>query len=160
MIGAVTSSPFFPSSESRELADDVRELFDDLAATLDREQRAFSGECRPPLDVRETDEAVELTVDVAGVPTNALRVIFRSSIVLIVGEKAPSRTTADQTFHLVEREFGRFARAVKIAGAFDVERARAIVARGELTVVLPKIKERRGRAHRIPVSATGSSEPA
>jgi HSP20 family protein len=158
MIGAVISSPFFPSSESRELSDDVRELFNDLAATLHTDHRAFSGECRPPLDVRETDEAVELTVDVAGVPDTALRVLFRAGIILIVGEKAPSRTTAEHTFHLVEREFGRFARAVKIAGAFDIDAARASVVHGELTIVLPKIQERRGRAHRIRVVA-GDSEP-
>ena len=159
MIGAVTSSPLLPFSESRELADDVRQLFDELAATLERDQRAFSGECRPALDVRETDDAVELTVDVAGVPSKALRVVYRAGIVLIVGEKAPARTTVDQTFHLVEREFGRFARAVKIAGAFDIEHARATVQRGELTVVLPKIQERRGQSHRIAIAAAGS-EPA
>jgi HSP20 family protein len=146
-----SSSFFFLSGDSHELADDVRALFDELAASLDHEQRAFSGECRPALDVRETDEAVEISMDVSGVPITAVRVLFRAGIILVVGEKAPVPMTHEQTFHLAEREFGRFARAVKIAGAFDVTRGRAALRNGELTIVLPKTSERRGRGHRIAV---------
>jgi HSP20 family molecular chaperone IbpA len=53
----------------------------------------------------------------------------------------------------VEREFGRFARAVRLNGAFNVPQASAALADGELTIVLPKLLERRDRAHRIPVTA-------
>jgi HSP20 family protein len=149
----VAQFPFIPSGEARELADDVRELFEDLASQLPHEHRAYSGECRPTLDVLETDEAVEVVVDVSGIPPSALRVLFRAGVLLIAGEKAPPRTAEDHTFHLVEREFGRFARAVRLTGAFDVGAARASVDAGELTVVLPKIVERRDRSHRITVSA-------
>ena len=147
---------FIPSGEARELADDVRELFEDLAATLPHELRASSGECHPTLDVLETDEAVEVVVDVSGIPADALRVVFRAAVLLIAGEKAPPRSNEDQTFHHVEREFGRFARAVRLNGAFDIPRARATVEDGELTIVLPKLLERRDQAHRIPVTV-GSS---
>ena len=156
---AVVSYSFFPSGESRELAEDVRALFEDLAASLTHEHRAFSGECRPPLDVRETDRAVEITMDVSGVPGSAIRVLFRAGLVLIAGEKAPLPVTGQQSFLLVEREFGRFARAVKVTGAFDLELATATMESGELTIVLPKRPDRRGRAHRIPVTATDSQSP-
>ena len=140
-----------PSGEARELTDDVRELFEDLAANLPPELRAQSGECHPTLDVLETDEAVEVVVEVSGIPPDALRVLFRAGVLLIAGEKAPPRTTEEQTFHLVEREFGRFVRAVRLDGAFNIPRARAAVEDGELTVVLPKLIERRNQSHRIPV---------
>ena len=148
---------FIPSGEARELADDVRELFEDLASQLPHEHRAYSGECHPTLDVLETDEAVEVVVDVSGIPASALRVLFRAGVLLIAGEKAPPRTTGDHTFHLVERQFGRFARAVRVAGAFDVAAARASVDDGELTIVLPKLVDRRDQSHRIRV-ATGPLE--
>lgn len=146
---------FLPSSEARELTEDVRELFEDLAAGLPHEQRAYSGECHPTLDVLETDAAVEVVVDVSGIPSAALRVLFRAGVLLIAGEKAPPRATDDQTFHLVEREFGRFARAVRLTGAFDIPRARASIDDGELTIVLPKLVERRDQSHRIPVVPAG-----
>ena len=53
----------------------------------------------------------------------------------------------------MEREFGRFARAVRVSGAFDIGRATATLKDGELTVALPKMDERRGQAHPIGVTA-------
>jgi HSP20 family protein len=149
----VTAAPFLTISDSHELAEDVRALFDDLAASLKHEQRAYSGECHPVLDVYETDAGLELIVDVCGVAPEALRVRFRDGVVLIAGEKAPPAGSGDQTFHLVEREFGRFARAVRVSGALDLTNATATLRDGELTVLLPKRVERRGQAHHIPVTA-------
>lgn len=143
---------FIPSGESRELADEVRALFDDLAATLPHEQRAYSGECHPALDVFETDRAVEIVMEVSGIPPDALRVIYRAGVVLIAGEKAPTPAAPEQTYHLVEREFGRFARAVRVSGAFDVGAAEATIRNGELIIVLPKREERRDQLHRIAVT--------
>ena len=143
---------FLPTGESRELAEDIRELFDDLAATLPEDLRAHSGECHPSLDVLETDRAIEIVVDVSGIPADALRVMFRTGVLIIAGEKAPGHTTTEQTYHLVEREFGRFARAVRLNGAFDIGHASADVRDGELTIVLPKLDDRRGQSHRIPVA--------
>ena len=97
--------PLVPSSETADLADDIRQLFDDISRTVAPERRALSGECHPAIDVRETDEVVEVTVDVAGVPGEAIRVLFRAGVLVIAGEKAPSRGRTDQQFHLVEREF-------------------------------------------------------
>ena len=144
-----------PSAEVSDLADDVREVFEELASTLKNDQRAFGGECHPALDVFETDTAVEIVMDVAGIAPEALRVVFRAGVVLIAGEKAPPVARAPQTFHLVEREFGRFARGVRVNGAFDVEGGRATIRDGELIVLLPKRADRRGRPHRIPVETDG-----
>jgi HSP20 family protein len=142
---------FIPAGESRDLADDIRELFEDLALSLKHEQRAYSGECQPTLDVLETDEAIHVVVDVPGVPRDALRVVFRTGVLIVAGEKAPSPIGAQQSYHLVEREFGRFARAVRVTGAFDIQHARASLGDGELKITLPKIDERRGRACPIAV---------
>lgn len=160
MIPPVAQFSFIPSGESRELTDDIRELFDDLAGSLHHEHRAYSGECHPTLDVVETDEAIEVVVDVSGVPSGAIRVLFRAGVLIVAGEKAPPPSRDDQTFHLVEREFGRFARAVRLTGAFNIDRARAVVRDGELTIVLPKLAERRGQSHRIPVTKVQGPGPA
>ena len=152
MIRTLAQFSFLPSGESRELTEDIRALFEDLAVSLQHEQRAYSGECHPTLDVLESDDAIEVVVDVSGVAATALRVLFRDGVLIVAGEKAPAPVSEEQTFHLVEREFGRFARAVRLTGAFDVQQARASVRDGELTVVLPKLIDRRGQGHRIPVT--------
>ena len=146
----------FPPGETGELGDDIRELFDDLTRSLGSDPTAYPGQCRPLVDVFETDAAVELVIDICGVPPDAVRVLFRNGVVIVAGEKAPLATVPDAAYHLVERDFGRFARAVRLTGAFDVARASATLHSGELTVVLPKLLERRGRAHRVPVMTPDS----
>jgi HSP20 family protein len=150
----VAQHPFTQIGESHELSEDVRALFDELANSLSHDQRAYSGECHPVLDVYETDDAVQIIMDVSGVDAEAIRILFRNGVILIAGEKAPAPTSPTQSFHLVEREFGRFARAVRVAGAFDVARATATLQDGELTVAVPKMSDRRGRPHRISIAAT------
>jgi HSP20 family molecular chaperone IbpA len=142
---------FLPTTESRELVDDLRQVFADLASTLAPEQRAYSGEYHPALDVVETASAVEIVVDVAGVPAEAVRVLFRGDVLLVAGEKAPPAAASEPTFHLLERGFGRFARAVRLSGAFEIARAHARFVSGELTIVLPRRIDRRGQAQTIPI---------
>jgi len=154
----VANFTLFPPVESAELSEDIRELFDDLTRSLGSDPSAYPGQCRPLIDVVETDTAVELVVDTCGVPARALRILFRNGVLIVAGEKAPTATVPEAAYHLVERDFGRFARAVRLTGAFDVGRARATLQSGELTVILPKLLERRGRAHRVPV--TTSDTPA
>jgi len=158
MIAPVANFTLFPPGETGELGEDIRELFDDLTRSLGSNPSAYPGQCRPLIDVFETDTAVELVVDTCGVPARALRVLFRNGVLIVAGEKAPTATVPEAAYHLVERDFGRFARAVRLSGAFDVGRARASLQSGELTVILPKLLERRGRAHRVPV--TTSDTPA
>jgi HSP20 family protein len=159
MMAAVAQFSFVPVAETRELAGDLQALFADLAATLPFEQRVYSGECHPALDVIETQAGVEIIVDVAGVSAQALRVLFRGDTLIVAGEKAPGAATAEPTFHLVEREFGRFARAVRLTGAFDIQQARASLDAGELSIVLPRVSDRRGQAHTITVMTPADRQP-
>ncbi len=134
-----------------EIRADILRLFDDLSSSLPDDERGGAGECHPSVDVVESDRAFEVFVDVAGIKPRALRLLVRKDVLVIAGEKASGRPGTPRTFHLVEREFGRFARAVRLSGALDVASARAVVTNGELHVVLPKLAERRGRAHSIPI---------
>jgi HSP20 family protein len=142
---------FIPATDATDFAEDIRQLFEELATNLPPEQRATSGECRPAVDVLETGEHVAIVMDVAGVPLAAVRVAFREGVLLIVGEKAPAVGVQGRAYHLIERESGRFARAVRVSGAFDVGSASATLRDGELSIVLPKMNDRRGRIHRIRV---------
>lgn len=147
--------PSLPSSDLGHLGEDIRRLFDDLDRTMRGASGYASGECTPALDVFETDRALEVRMDVPGVLPESLRVIFKHGVLIIAGAKAPMSVTpsGSATFHLVEREFGRFARAVRLTGAVEVARARARLVQGELRVVVPKLADRRGHELRIPVES-------
>lgn len=150
--------PLISTSDVGEIRQDILDLFAELATVLAPEERGGSGECHPCVDVLETDRTVEVFVDAAGLSARAVRILFRGDILVIVGEKAPARPAGPRTFHLVEREFGRFARAIRLQGAFDIAAATASIRDGELHIALPKLGDRRGQAHRIAIR-TGESIP-
>jgi HSP20 family protein len=139
----------FPS-EIGEFTDELRQVFLELGRAFGSE--SLAGECAPLVDVYETDDTLEITVDLPGVDAAAIRVIGKGDSVLIAGEKAARRPHRESSFHLVERGFGRFARVVRLGRACDTSKARATLASGELRVSVPKIAERRSKAIQITVN--------
>jgi HSP20 family protein len=139
----------FPS-EIGEFADDVRRVFQELGRAFGSE--SLAGECAPLVDVYETDDTLEITVDLPGVDPAAVRVLGKGDSVLIAGEKAARRARRESSFHLVERGYGRFARVVRLGRACDTSKARTTLVHGELRISVPKIAERRGKAIQITVN--------
>jgi len=136
-----------------DLTQDVQRLLDDLARRRPERRHVVAGECMPVVDVFETEKTVEIVLDLPGIAADAIRILFKAGVLLIVGEKERPDLSkrGPASFHLVERDFGRFARAVKINAAIDGALARARLANGELRVVLPRIAERRGAGLIVPI---------
>ena len=138
------------AQDAADLADDARRLLVELDRDVPGAAR-ISGECRPPLDVLETSAHLEIVVDLPGVPPEAIRVALRRQTLLIVGVKQSAVTETPGRFHVAERSYGRFARAVRVTASIDASQGRARVEGGQLHVILPRIEERRGRAIDIPI---------
>lgn len=130
--------------------DELRRL---VAQLTGMDTRPHAAECRVAVDVVETSSGIEVILDLVGVQADAVQVVIARDTLLITGVKQPAACPhqGEATFHVAERVFGRFARAVRLTGAFDVAHADARLRAGELRVTLPRIEERRGREHRIPV---------
>ena len=136
--------------DALEVAEDARRLLIELDRDVPGVAR-LTAECRPSIDVLETASAIEIVVDVPGVPAESMRVAVRRNTLLVVGAKAAPPIETDARYHLAERSYGRFARAVRFPGAIDATRARATASAGELHVVLPRLEDRRGSVLTIPV---------
>jgi HSP20 family protein len=130
-------------------------LLDDLSKRRPDRRHMVAGECMPVVDVFETERAIEIVVDLPGVKADSVRILFKAGVVLIVGEKERPDLSkrAPASFHLVERDFGRFARAVRVNAAIDGSQARAKLLSGELRIVLPRLKERRGGGMLVPIES-------
>jgi HSP20 family protein len=141
-----------------DLSQDVHRLLEDLAKRRPDRRHVVAGECMPVVDVFETERAVEIVLDLPGIAADAIRILFKAGVLLIVGEKERPDLTkrGPASFHLVERDFGRFARAVRINAAIDGSQVSARLANGELRVVLPRIAERRGTGQIIPIETAAT----
>jgi HSP20 family protein len=104
------------------------------------------------MDIIETDDAIEVLLDLPGVAVADVEIVFASNVLLIAGRKLPAPCEdGGPAFHMAERAFGRFGRAITVDGAFDPARATATLRDGELRLILPRLEDRRGRRIRIPV---------
>ena len=142
-----------------DLAGDVQRLLEDLARRRPDRRQLVAGECMPVVDVFETEKTVEIVLDLPGVAADAIRILFKAGVLLIVGEKERPDLSkrGPASFHLVARDFGRFARAVRINAAIDGAHAKARLVHGELRVVLPRIVERRGAGLLVPIEPVSES---
>jgi HSP20 family protein len=137
-------------AEVGEFADDVQQIFRELGRAFGPD--SLIGECAPALDVYETDERLEIAVDLPGVDAAAVRIVIRGSAVLIAGEKSARRRQGDSNFHLVERGFGRFVRLVRLTTPCETAHARATLIGGELRITVPKMTDRRGQPIRVAIT--------
>jgi HSP20 family protein len=143
---------FVERRDSLAMDDELRRVFQRLLDGNGAD--ALNAECTPPLDVIETSTAVEVVMDVPGLALQDLSIVFLNQTLVIMGRKLPAACDHHHAaFHLAERTFGRFARAVRLTGAFDTGCVEATLRAGELRLTLPRIAERRGAELRIPVRA-------
>ena len=140
----------FPS-ELGDFAEEVRRVFLEFGRVFGSE--SLAGECSPTIDVYETDDTMEIAVDLPGIDPAGVRVLGKGDSILIAGEKPARRARGESSFHLVERGYGRFARVVRLARACETAKARATLVDGELRVSIPKIADRRDKAISITVNA-------
>lgn len=93
---------------------------------------------RPDVDVFETERAIEVRVELAGVRRGDLHVAVDGQVLRISGVRRPPEGAGVQRLHQVEITTGPFERHVRIPVPFDREAVSARLADGFLTVTLPR----------------------
>jgi len=139
-----------PLTELVILQREVNQLFERLAE-LDRADQPAAGEWLPSIDVYECRGALNVVAEVPGLNPDSLRVAFRDGSLVISGDRRERKATPGAAFLCLERPQGRFRRTVPIDIPVDVPRSEAVLSGGLLTVVLPRVKDRRGRETLIPI---------
>jgi len=95
----------------------------------------------PRVDVKETETAVVVQVELPGVNERDVEVEFADGILTIRGEKKQEREEKDKGYYVMERRYGTFMRRIPIPVEIDEERIEARFDKGVLTVTLPKKPE-------------------
>lgn len=89
-------------------------------------------------EVVETDQSIIVRLEVPGMEKEDCNITIEGNTLYLSGEKRFSRETEDGQYHIMERAYGSFQRAIPLAHNVDSEKAEASYKNGVLTVRLPK----------------------
>lgn len=103
----------------------------------------------PSVDLSETDNSVEVKIDLPGIKASEIDIQVNGNLLTISGERKEEKEEKGKTFHRVERRFGSFSRSVTLPCAVQEAEAAAECRDGVLTVTLPKAEE--AKTHKIKV---------
>ncbi|MCD6022490.1 MAG: hsp [Actinomycetia bacterium] len=122
------------------------DLFRDLRSAEDEFDRiagrAFSRDTWvPALDVRESQDRFDVTVDLPGLEPGDVNVTFEDGMLSISGKREFSVEDRGETWHRIERSFGTFARSMRLPQTADTERIEATFDKGVLTISVPKTEQ-------------------
>jgi HSP20 family protein len=105
----------------------------------------------PAVDVHETKDEFVLTLDIPGVAEKDVHLSITGDMLTIRGERRFEREGEGNgnTYHRVERLYGRFERSVQLPTMVQSDKVKASYRDGVLTVKLPKAEEVKPREIKI-----------
>ncbi len=124
--------PTYVRLNGRPLDSRIRELVERMS------QSGESGSWTPAMDIYETEDAVVIVAELAGVKQEDLRVILDGNVVRIYGHRGPACRDQGAHFHRLEIESGAFTRSFRISVPFKSNGVEAQAEDGFLYVHLPK----------------------
>ncbi len=92
----------------------------------------------PLADIKETEEAVIVTMDLPGVDKQDVDISISDDELRVKAEKKEETEVSEKDYHKRERTYKRFERMVKLPVAVKIEEAKAKLESGVLEVTLPK----------------------
>ncbi|KPQ05706.1 MAG: HSP20 family protein [Rhodobacteraceae bacterium HLUCCA12] len=108
-----------------------------------------SGEAKS--DVVETDNHVEISVELPGMDMKDIDVSVSDDMLTIKGEKKIERQEEKKGYYLSERSYGAIYRTIPLPPGVDGEKAEASFRNGVLTIKLPQTPEAQAKVKRIEV---------
>jgi len=143
--------------ELQRLRDRVGRLFAALQEVTEADDPLASAAWTPPVDLCESDDAINVRVELPGVTAEQVTIGLTNARLRIRGEKKQRVTRRRIISHLCsERSYGHFCRIVPLRWTISVRDATAELDSGVLLIRLPKVTDRRGSEFKIPVSDRGS----
>ena len=140
---------------------------DDLFGSLFREvQKTFEDFSRrsplggfgsdvtaPKIDIVESKDAIDLTAELPGVEEKDVDVTLADGMLTIRGEKKTERDERDKdkNWHVVERSYGSFSRAIPLPFDPDPGKVEAKFDKGVLHIHLPKPAEMAKKQQKIEI---------
>lgn len=95
----------------------------------------------PPMDIYETEENLVIIMEIAGMRTEDINVLFEKDHLSISGTRTEASSPPKTRLHQMEIDYGYFERTLRIPFPLNVDEIRATYRDGFLMVTVPKRKE-------------------
>ena len=96
----------------------------------------------PAMDMYETDNALVIVLDMAGVDAEATEVRAEPHLLQVRGvrheRRSQNRPDEQRSYHALEIPYGRFERSIRLPPGLDTAEAHANYREGLLEITLPK----------------------
>lgn len=127
---------------------EMSRLFDDTRAG--EGQGGRGGRLAPRVDVRETDQEFQISVELPGVSEDNVEVDVDDDLLTVRAEKKEDREIERADQHVTERLYGVFQRSIRLPQSVDPQSVRATLQNGVLQITIPK-SQQQARSRRVPV---------
>ncbi len=137
--------------ELRELAGDALTRFQPKTSRGDvepAEERIVSRASRWGLlaaEVTEDGDTIQVMLEAPGLEADDFDLEILEDVLVVRGEKRVSREQTQGHYHIMERAYGTFERAIRLPSAVEEEGARARYRNGVLTVTLNRSQSAKPR---------------
>jgi HSP20 family protein len=131
-------------------------LFDEFFRSWDTEMTrgGESGMFNPALNVAESDDAIEATVELPGLSEDDIDITLTRDGLTITGEKKSEEEERGKDYFRRERSYGYFRRTIPLPpDTVQADKVEAKFDKGVLTVTMPKRENAKAQAKRITVKS-------
>lgn len=133
---------------------------EELDRLMERFGRGFQHErgdlvLGPRADLKETDNALVMTVDLPGFEEKDIDVVLADNRLTIKGHTEATEEKQEGDYHFSERRLGDVSRMVTLPCEVETDKVDAKMKNGVLTVTLPKSKASKAQTKHIKVKREG-----
>ena len=128
----------------------LRRMFDWEPAVRYESSFTFAA---PSVDVGEDDKAFKITAELPGLEPKDVEISITGDMLVLKGEKKEESEKKEKNYYVSERAYGSFQRSFALPDNVDRDKIAADLAKGVLTIILPKTAEAQKPAKKIAVKA-------
>ncbi|MCM1983361.1 Hsp20/alpha crystallin family protein [Lyngbya confervoides] len=138
-----------PLGEVESLHREMNRLFDSFYPTRDRGGNGFG--ILPALEMKETDEAFQIQLELPGFEAKDLDIQVTDEAVIVSGERKQESESEEEGVHRSEFRYGKYHRVIPLTAKVVNQEASADYQDGILKLTLPKSKTDE-KVHRLKLS--------
>jgi HSP20 family protein len=141
-----------PFRELTALQSEVNRLFSRVGNGGVAERQSWT----PSIDVIETDDAIKLQAELAGMDPADISIEVQDNVLTVSGERRFEEEVKEDKYYRIERRYGSFSRSIALPQTIDENNIKATYDTGVLEVSVPKAEV--ARPKKIAV-AVGGEQP-